>query len=311
MEAARLEQGAGSRSRSRAGERPELGEASGRDPRRRYLYPADITGPSCSGTAGGCWGGRPTAPAPQCSPAGTAGPWPPHGPLVAHSPSWAPPGTPKPPVGVTAPRVPLCSAPPWAMSPGEQGEDRGAADGDPPRSPMGCSAPPQGCPCRQMMWGGRKGAQPFAPSLALLEPRPHVPVGTLPKLALGTPKCPQAPQNVPISTLTCPMARGPGSAPCLGPDNSDPPRGPAPQRGGHRGPFGGGNVGGPALSVLGPTPPGRPPLSDTEGSGVGPGTRGEVLSDPEQVPGCRALGGGDISGSRPRHIPEAAGTQPK
>lgn len=191
--ATRLEQGAGSRSRSRAGERPELGEASGRDPRRRYLYPADITGPSCSGTAGGCWGGRPTAPAPRRSPAGTAGPRPPHGPPVAHSPSWAPPGTPKPPVGVTAPRVPLCSAPPWAMSPGEQGEDQGT----PPQIPSGAQCPPKGVPMQTDDAGGRKGAQPFAPSLA--------PPGAQTPWAYSPNWC-WTPQNVPRHPKMSPLA---------------------------------------------------------------------------------------------------------
>lgn len=232
--AARLEQGAGSR--SRAGERPELGEASGGDPRRRYLYPADITGPSCSGTAGGCWGGRLPAPAPRRSPAGTAGPQPPHGPPVAHTSTWAPLGTPRPLVSLTDPHGPLHAAPSWAASLGEQGEDRGQLMVPPPDPQWGAVPPHRGAQADRWCWGERRGLSHSHHHLPLLEPRPHVLVGTLPKLAVGTPKCPRAPLNVPGTTLTCPMARGPGSAPRLGPDNSDPPPPrPAPQRGAHRG----------------------------------------------------------------------------
>lgn len=157
--------------------------------------------------------------------------------------------------------------------------------------------PHRGAQADRWCWGERRGLSHSHHHLPLLEPRPHVLVGTLPKLAVGTPKCPRAPQNVPGTTLTCPMARGPGSAPRLGPDNSDPPPRDLPHREGDTGgALWRGQRGGPCPECARADPPGRPPpLSDTEGSEVGPGTRGEVLSDPEQVPGCGALGDGDIT----------------
>lgn len=140
----------------------QLGEASGRDPRGRYLYPADITRPSCCRAAEGrcCWGGTAASPRPPpliCSCSWAADP------RVDNNNAHRTVGTPRPQRCISLPTISHHTS----LSLGLRGSSE---------SHRGTVPPTGGHTDRETAWAdaGResRGLSPSHPDLTFLEPDP-------------------------------------------------------------------------------------------------------------------------------------------